>query len=371
MVKLTRTGKIALGVVLVIFCGLIYFLFFRGDPPPATDTEGIALTDPAPVPKGFKFPLSKEASLKWQQEAAPTRDKLSYCSFFSADFGGAYEENRNVPLDFVAILAPDARQTPYYYRDPETKRSYYPVYPIGAGSEGLKQALAAASGDTESVKECALGADEGAVPVVVAFPPGENPPSGGLLRIKGYMAWQFGYVKADVPDQQAPVVNAGEVTAASAQQALSPATYERILNISMRRGPVVMRLSRVEFSPEQTRVWVELWNTSPRPLDAWEGITSATLQERGAPAVKATGAQEDTTGADQLGDLDVTNDILQSTEVPAASGTPGKVSGFLVFPSVNPDKVVELFMPDPYPGDNGDGGNNITVKLLPGLNKQL
>ena len=371
MIKLTKTGKIVLGTLLVLFCGLIYILFFRGEAPPPTDPQGVPLQQSAPVPQGYKFPLSREDSERWSTAAIPTRNKLTYCSFFTEKVGGDYESNRQTPLDFVAIVAPEARQSPYYYQDPKKKREYYPVFPIGAGSKGLKDALAAASEDAESADPCIVGAEGSPVPVVVAFPPGEAPPAGGLVRIKGYMALQYGYLSDNVPDVTAPIVNAGEVKPASLQQALSPANYQRVLNLSLRRGPVVMRLSRVEFSSQQTRVWAEIWNTSPKPLEAWQGVSAATIQERGAPAVKPAGLQEAPAGADQLGDLEVSDDLLQQTEIPAASGTPGKVSGYIIFPYVNPKKPIELSIPDPYTGGAPVQGNNITIKLLPQFNQPV
>jgi len=361
VLRLTRTGKIVSVVLLLAFCAVLYLLFFKPDPAPLADDNGIPLSQPIknpPVP--YKFPLSAQQAEQWQQAASSNSSKLSYCTFFSQ-----YADSRDAKLDFVGVMAPKAIESPYFHRNSKG-REYYPVYPIGPGSDGIKYALAGASKDQKNIDPCTLDAEGSPTPVVVAFPKGVSPPSGGLVRVLGYMAWQYGYINPQARNPLATVVNAGQVTGTSSQQALAPTQLKQILNIVVGRGPIVIRLSRIEFASEQTRLWVELFNTSSQTAAGWTGVSQATIQELGAPDSLKAGSTK-LEQASSLDSLRIPNDLLQNTDIPpfSASGA-GRTSGYITFPAVNPSKVLILNLPDPSQGSTDSG---ITLTLRPSSNQ--
>lgn len=361
MIKLTKAGKIVVGVVGVLLCALIYFMFFRPAPPPPTDEAGVLLTAPGPVPKPYSFPLKGKQAEVWQQKASKRRSQLTHCAFLTRS---VYQSSRTKELDFVGIIPKDATESPYYYLDPKGGREYFPVLPIGPGSEGVKYAVAAAGGDTQAVDPCT-----GGVPIMVAFPEGTNPPQSGLIRVLGYMAWTSDDLNmTSPPPATTTVVNAGSVKEASLQQALAPATRERMLNVVVRRGPVEMRVGRIEFASNQTRVWVSLINRSAEPVDGFQ-VARATLEERGrAPQPASTSPLP---GARDLGSRQEQTDLLENKEIPPPSGRAGKLEGFITFPAVNPSALLTLRLPDPYPSTGGQGEQAISIQLRPQANQAV
>lgn len=369
MLRLTKAGKIVFALGTLLLCGLIYFLFFKPEGAPPTDAQGIPFSSPAAdPPKPFKFPLSDDQAALWAQQSEKNRAVLKHCSFFK-DYPASRDKG-GIKLDFVGIVPEDAAESPYYRQDPETGRFYAPVYPVGAGTEGVNQALAAYGGDPKGVDPCVVGPDGAPTPVVVVWPKGQNPPTqGGLVRVLGYMAWQFGFIKAEVPDQAATVVNAGRIEDASLQQALAPAIRQRVLNILVKRGPVWLRLGRIEFAATQTRLWTTLWNTSSEAVSGYGGVTRATIREAGKAEQKAGPIK--LTGTQSLSKLEKNGDLLSSTDIPPPSVNTGGLSGYITFPPVDPSRVLILDLPDPYAGSGGANDKAISIQLRPQQNKEL
>ena len=360
MIKLTLTGKIAAGLALVLLGIGVYMLFFRPAPGPVVDDQGLALSVASKPPPGFTFPLDDKQAAAWDKKSA--KDP-AYCDFLSR-----YEKNRQTLLTFTALLDEDPKASPYFYTDPTTKREYYPVYPIG-GARGADKALqASGQGAGEGdIDPCLVDSSESAgLPILVAFPPGAPAPKSKVIKVRGYMAYTSDYLGIDETLDTTVIVNAGSVSEASLQQALAPARSSRELDIRIRRGDLLLRLGRIEFASDQTRVWVQIFNSSSVEQPAWAGVSGSQITQEGAAEMPsgfelaaATDLQSAQGGA--------ASDILPDAPVKPATAKAASLEGFITFGPVDPSKKLTLNIPDPSPGDSSSTPV-ILISLDPALN---
>jgi len=354
--KLTRTGKIFVAVVAVIVLILGYFTVFSGDDAP----PDLGLDRPAKIPAPFKFPLTGAQAQQFDVRAHGNREKLDVCQFFTH-----YATNRGIPIQFEALIPDDARQSPYFYTDPRTGREFWPAYYVPATSTGVSEAQAIASGDTEKLEGCAQDANGAPVPILIGFARGQKP-TGNLIRVNGVIWWDSLQLNprqritaAGAETADAPVVLAGEAQRISALALQRPAFKERVLNFAFRHGKVALRVSRVEFASDQTRVWVELINKTATPLPAWSGVNQASLRQDGGPTLTVG------LSSDEGGPTADDTDTLPDEDLPPRGA--GNLSGYLIFPEVDPGRTVFLNLPE-VDADLDNGVAPVTIRLDPDLN---
>lgn len=358
--KLTAAGKVVVGVFLIIMVGAMYMLFFRPEPDTGPD-----LSQPAPLPAGIKFPLRGDDLAAFSKKAAKTRRQLDFCSFYSY-----YADNRGVPIMFEAYISKDARDSPYYYVDPETQREYYPAWYIKPNSKGLKIAQAAAEGDIEELPPCMLaGEDQVPMPILLGFERGQKP-SSDIVQVQGIIWWDSLSLNPAQQESAAgqattgiPVVQVGHVTPKTPSSVAKPAVRQRILNLAFQRGAAILRVSRIEFAPDETRVWIQLLNKSGSPLPAWTGNSDATLREEGGPSMNPGTGQDAESAAE---DEQTPDDLLPEEDIPAKGG--GGLRGYLVFPAVQDSNTLFLNLPEPNTRVD-EGGLPISIKLRPEFNE--
>jgi hypothetical protein len=330
--------------------GLIYVLFFSGSssPPASVDSGGAPLTEPAPVPTGYQFPLKGDQLKQWNQQAGKVGSNLNYCSFFSA-----YTSSRATPLRFPAAIVPKDSD-PFgalQYTDRSTGRTYYPAYPATGSADQLTALL----GGEDTAPDCGgLFAGGQPLPIMIEFPAGVSAPASGLVDVSGYMSWQYGGVMDGNNDftaeQQgsygaATVISAGQIKEASAQQALAPALYARNLDIAIRKGSITLRLIRVDFAADQTRLLVGLNNNSSLASEeGWTGIDAAVLKQGGS----SVGLAPDGELAKAANSDGTAGDLLSSEPIPGGTGggKPGQLLGYIIFPSIDARQSATLSLPD-------------------------
>jgi hypothetical protein len=363
VLRLTRTGKIVSGVLGLLFVLFVYMTFIKSDPAPVGPDP--ALLQPASIPKGFSFPLADRQLEEFQARSAPNRSRLDVCQFTSG-----YVQSRGVPIQFEALLAPNARQNPYFHVDRRSGREYWPAYYVDPDPRGLATAQAAAAGDTTNLNACDKDSAGQAIPLLLAFDAGQKPP-GDLLRIDGIVWWDSlaanpgqRSTPAGASTTDAPMVRVGHAEQAFSAQLERPAFKKRVLNMAFRRGGVVLRLGRIEFATGQTRLWVELYNKTDVPVPNWNGGASATLRQDGGASVTA-GNSDQGAGADQA----TSTDVLPSEDIPAKGG--GSLRGYITFPEVDPNRTLFLNLPEINTRSQATGAAPITIRLDPKLNRPV
>jgi hypothetical protein len=354
---LTAKGKVFAGVALTLLVGVIYMVFVHKSTPPPNP-----LDQPAAAPTGFHFPfksLQEEASFsKYSTETLP---KLDYCQVYSG-----YSANRGVPIEFDAMISPTARQSAYYYKDPATGREYLPAYLIPRTGNGLAavQAAAQTTGNTaEGTPGLGPCASRTNGALLLAFDK-SIPPTTDLVRVKGFLWWSSSLLGSSktVGYPDLPIVMVGAQKPQTASEIGRPAYRTRTLNIAVKSSDVIVRISRVEWASEETRVWAEVINLRGYELNPWEGISKMTIREQGKASQGVGTSSTDETIDQQRTKFD---DLLPADEIPP-KGT-GTLKGYIVFPRTDPTKRIFLTMPDPDPDTELDA-SPITVKLNPDLN---
>ena len=375
MLALTKAGKIAVVVIAILLTGLIYILFFSGSSstPADVDGKGIPLTEEAPEPSGYQFPLKGDQLKQWNQQASKVGSNLTYCSFFRA-----YSKSRDIPLRFPAAIVPKDSE-PFgslQHTDRSTGRTYYPAYPATGTAEQLTGLL---DGDPDTAPDCGgIFGGEPPLPLMIEFPAGVSAPASGLVDVSGYMSWQYGEVMDKASNdftveqnspynQLATVINAGQIKEASAQQALAPALYARNLDIAIRKGSITLRLIRIEFAADQTRLLAELNNNSSLANEeGWAGISDSELKQGGSGPVAPDGELAKTANSGGI-----TSDLLSSESIPGGSGggKPGQLLGYIIFPSIDARQSATLSLPD-LPTATSNDALPIRIDLPAKLNKR-
>ena len=378
MLALTKAGKIAVAVIAILSTGLIYVLFFTpssAKPPAKVDSGGVPLTEPAPVPAGYQFPLKGDQLKQWNQQASGFKNNLDYCMFFTS-----YPSSRAKPLHFTAAIVPKDSE-PFgalQYTDRSTGRTYYPAYPATGSADQLTALL----GGEDTAPQCdGLFAGGQPLPIMIEFPAGVSAPASGLVDVSGYMSWQYGGVMDGNNDftaeQQgsygaATVINAGQIKEASAQQALAPALYARNLDIAIRKGSITLRLIRIEFAADQTRLLAELNNNaSLASEEGWAGPMNGdggAVLKQGGSSVGLTPDGELAKAANSDG---TAGDLLSSESIPGGSGggKPGQLLGYIIFPSIDARQSATLSLPD-LPTASSNDPLPIRIDLPAKLNKR-
>lgn len=350
--RLTTIGKalVLAGLALVFAVG--YFLFFHHSAPPPAGPD---LTLPAPLGR-LHYPFRNDADRKAFDARASTVP--NYCSFFTN-----YAYNRGLPVRFDAYIANDPTNNPYYLYDQNTGIEYLPAYYVSQGGHGLTDALTVIGGDDSSLPACAGSTGTGGI-ILLGFPRAQRPLS-PLVHVEGTIWWDSTDLAAKLQapqaasNGQAPVVRVGAYSDLSPRQSADPALVTRRLGIAIQTGAGVLRLGRIEYGAAETRLWVSLSNRSNSPLPPWQGPGQMQLQ----PAGGATLSPDDS--SDPLQDQtlpDTINDLLPSQ--PIQPGPAGRISGYVIFPKVDPAREQYLYVPPvgPY---NGPVQNPIVVRIPP------
>jgi hypothetical protein len=360
MVRLTPFGKMVFAAAGVLLLLLMYVMFLKPAPvseecqsnPSSCDVAVPAQTKP------YHYPFRNSAEAERFRKKAKTPSDV--CAFFST-----YTANRGIPITFRAYVPPNAKQSPYYYADPDTGREFLPAYFIAAAARGVDDAIAFANEDTANLPPCA--SDTGGV-ILLGFAKGQRPVS-PLVEVDGIIWWDSLSVNPSQQDTEAgaetstaPVVLVGGSRGVAPSQASQPAFAQRVLNTAVGRGPAIIRVSRIEFADTQTRVWVELINKGNRPLPAWPGVVTATLREEGGRSL----TNGDTGEGGPVGEGEeinpTLNDRLPDEPVPSKGG--GSLKGYLVFPRVDASRTLFLSLPD-FRDAGDDGAFPIVIRIPP------
>jgi len=406
MIRLTKAGKIVVGLVAAVLLTASYFLFFAPSdqgPKVRLDPYGIPYTElvTKPIPP-YKFPLSPEQQSQWHSDALANlkylethNTPLSYCNFMDDSPGGFQELLRRKPIEFVGIVG-DVQGSPWHVANPGgSGKDVYPIYPIQNADGGADNALTALSGGTGSggssdsndpLKTCGIRSPDQSGqdvvrPVLVQFPAGQVP-SKRVIKVDGFVAGEFAPSNNLPP---APLVIAGGFSNASAQEVFAPTLnqggkpLEFPLNIELRHGTsqgnagLVLWLDKIQYAARQTRIFVRLINSTQKQYNAWSGATNSRLAAAGDNNYGqsiCTGGFCDNDQAGGSGELadEVASGLLSEDNpiVPAIDGTK-TVSGWMVFPKMDYGPTLTLSMPDlpPFGQDEKSDLLPLVVKIHP------
>lgn len=349
--RLTRLGKIVIASVALIMTLMVWLLFLRPH-----DT-GPDLTVPADT-GGYSFPF--KSATERDRFADSSREVVGYCPFFDQ-----YSAIRGLPITFQALIAPSAKQSPYYYRDDDLGMEFIPAYFVAPGTRGVLDARAFSHQDFTNLPPCAQ--TTGGV-ILLGFKTGDLPPS-QLINLEGMVWWSSGAMNPAQFDTQAgaetgdaPVVVVGSYETLSPSQVSAPASSTRALNTAIARGPGIIRIGRIEYADDQTRVWVELINKGVAPLQQWAGLSQATLKEDGGPSLPQGAISRSSDDGDSE-DATAPLDGLPNEAVPPQQS--GTLKGYLFFPRVDASKVLYLSMPDLTGSDRYGKAQPIVIRIPP------
>lgn len=357
--KLTFFGKLVLGGMFLLIVGVIYMLFFKPD-------TSIDTTLPAQLT--YRYPFNESTKNAFSKEA---KGISSYCDF-SPD---TYVGNRGIPIEFDALIAPDYKQSVYYYTDPETGEEYIPAYLIEPGGSGLANAQAFATEDYERLPECVPTPEFGGTGglILLAFPKGQTPTS-PYVRAYGEIWWESVALNpgqtataAGEGSGSAQVIKVGAYDNLSPSQASDRANVVENLNLVIQRGPGVIRLGRIEYGDAQTRIWVELINQSSTPLEPWLGASEACLRVGNSDCLLVGEVETEAGDLEVLDENPLLTDILSADASIPPKATGGSISGYLIFPKVEANKELRLEIPDLASAQNAVIGQFPIVVRIPGV----
>jgi hypothetical protein len=356
--RLTTFGKIFVAGFSLFIVGVLYLVFLK-----PTDT-GPDYTLPAKL--GFtQEEIAKSSKLEkaFKQEAIKA---VSYCNFFSG-----YRPNRGKPIRFDAYIPGNYSKSIYYYEDPKTGEQTIPAYFITPGGGGLALAKSFAEEDYQRLPSCVLTPDLGGSGgiIMLSFPKGRVP-QGQYIRAYGALWWDSinlnpGQIETEegATSAPAPVVKIATYDRLTTSQASDPANVTFPLNIAVQRGPGVIRLNRLEFADNETRVWVELINLTPRSLEQWRGASEACIRPAGDACITAGTFGGEGDSPDD-GENQVANDDTLSPDAPIPPAAAGaSLSGYLTFSRLDPGQDLRLELPDF--SDSGDETTAPIVVQLP------
>lgn len=404
MIRLTKAGKIVVGVVVLLLLVFAYVLFSSGG-----DTKVQVRLDPWNIPytqivnkplSSYQFPLNPEQQAQWHRDSLQNarymeeRDvPINYCNFMDNSPGGFQETLRRMPIEFVAVVG-SIQGSPWHIANPGgSGKDVYPVYPIQNTDGGADNALSALSGSSSSdeedpLKKCGITVPDASGkdvvrPLLVQFPSGQVP-SSRVIKVSGFIAGQFA-PSDNLP--AAPLVIAGAFSSASAQEVFAPTltqggkALEIPLNIEMRHAVsagnagLVLKVDKIQYAARQTRVFVRLINATSKQYEAWAGASESKLAAQGdnnyGQAICPAGfcSNDQPPGAGELTD-EIATGLLNDTDpiAPALGGTKS-VSGWLVFPKMDYGPTLTLSMPDLPPfkqeGEGDQGILPLVVKIKP------
>lgn len=336
--KLTFFGKLVLGGIFLLVVGVMYMLFFKPD-------ETIDASQPAQLT--YRYPFNESTKMQFSKES---REISNYCDFSPETYIG----NRGIPIEFDAVIAPDYKQSVYYYTDPKSGEEYVPAYLIEPGGSGLTNAQAFASEDYDRLPECVptpeLGGTGGLI--LLAFPRGQTPAS-PYVHAYGEIWWESlalnpGQIAtaAGKESGSAHVVKVGAYDNLSPSQAGDRANVAKTLNLAIQRGPGVIRLGRIEYGDAQTRIWVELINQSTTPLEPWLGATEACLRVENSDCLLVGAIEVEEGELADISENPLMTDILSADAIIPPKATGGSISGYLTFSKVEANKELRLEIPD-------------------------
>ena len=341
--RLTPVGRVLSAVavlVLVLVCGLV--LKSCGSEP----QTGPNLAVPADT-GGYSFPFKDEAQA--EDFVAKSKPVTNQCTFSLE----RYAAMRGLPLNFDVLIPPNASSSPYYFIDVKQNMEYVPAFFISPTTTGMRDALEWASSPGEVADSMPACSQPTAALMMLGFERGQRPINQNLLHVNG-LVWFNSFairpaeaqssLSADIFD--VPVVAVGSADPVSYSRAADPPQDIAQLNTVVRRGDAVLRVSRMEFTETETRVWMELIGRGARSPGDYPSET-VSLRQNGAQTQSAT-TEHLGDSAELLSDNPALNDLLPADPIPAAGA--GTLSGYLVFPPVDRTKTLYLSVPEPGAG---------------------
>lgn len=287
----------------------------------------------------------------------------------------AYVEYFGFPVEGTFLIVPDPQRAPdYVAEDPVSGMTFLPAYVVPSGKNAFTETQQIITGQAEL--------PDGECPgrMLLGFAPGEVPTDVALVKVYGAL-----YTISDnlplqsrtaqdgspVPSQAALVIGRWEESTPS--QIDTPARDQQILNIAIKRDSGIIRLRRVEYAADQTRIFLELANKDNQDMAPYPVFDIQAQQEGNISAGSRFQPIAPNDGDNLDADDSGPNPVVLSIDAfpdsePVPPVTSGVVRGYVTFKSLRADRPIKLILPDfvrPSAYDFNSVQKPITVRIPP------
>ncbi|WP_217924667.1 hypothetical protein [Miltoncostaea oceani] len=271
-------------------------------------------------PTAYTFPLVGEELDAFVEAAQPVSGLETFYE--------SYPFNRGIPVRFNAYIptTSNAGNPDYFVRD---SAIFVPAVFLPPNNPGFFQQVVTEDG-------------EGQRPVTLGFSR-DQVPSSGFIEVFGFIYWSSAFLNPSTLNNQ-PIVAVGSWTDVSPSQLRAPAvrTWPEAPEgvtpdpaLVIRRDNLRMSVQRVEFAPDETRVFLSLRNFSTSTPASYDPGRASLLTADGRELGAVPEAAQ--------------SDALDSSNLPAGGQTDERLTrrGYIVFPPVSSSEPVIVSLPDP------------------------
>jgi len=287
----------------------------------------------------------------FERLAKPLSKDISYCALF--DYA-TFRQLRGRPLTFYAriVSAADDNQGAAKLSYSDRAYTYVPAVYVGPSLSEAQLASDVASGKLTDPRVQGCSTNPYGL-IVLAFPGQKSPPY-DYIKVDSIAWWRSIYYYTTSEDGDAPIYLVGAYKPVRISQVVAPPYRLCPINLVLRSGPLKISFQRIEYTDNETRIWVSEYNYSTARIPAWPANSAVVRQ----------GAGSDIQASPPYGaDNPLSNDDLPAQDVPARGE--GEIAGYMRFRALDPSRPLTLSIPDINTVNPDSDPLPISIKLPP------